>query len=148
MKTTHFAKISGLILFSAILIAACSSPPSPTSTQNMDDTHEVNDPVDEQMYAQGKREFMRCMACHSMDAAGRMLSGPHLEGIIGREVAAVDGWDFPDHVSELDFVWTESRMDAWLQDPQGMIPQMCLPFNGLANEEARTALIAYLKNPQ
>lgn len=104
--------------------------------------------VDPEQVAQGKREFMRCIACHAMSSEGRTLSGPHLEGIIGRQVAATSSWDFPDHVAQLDFVWTEDRMDRWLQDPQAMVPQMCLPFNGLASAESRAALIAYLQHPQ
>lgn len=149
MKVTRFAKVSGLFAFSAILLAACSSPTStePTSNGHIAATQAASAAVDKQVYAQGKREFMTCIACHSMSAKGRMLSGPHLEGIIGREVAVVDGWDFPEHVRELDFVWTESRMDAWLEDPQAMVPHMCLPFKGLSDPEARAALIAYLKNP-
>lgn len=104
--------------------------------------------VDPEQVAQGKREFMRCIACHAMSAEGRTLSGPHLEGIIGRQVAATSSWDFPDHVAQLDFVWTEQRMDEWLQDPQAMVPHMCLPFNGLANAASRAALIAYLQHPK
>ncbi|RUO29255.1 cytochrome C [Aliidiomarina sedimenti] len=129
----------------SLLVTACAHD---TGTSAVTDDAGEARVVDQALVAQGKREFIRCVACHSVDADGRAISGPHLEGIIGRQFGDVEGWQFPQHLSEHDFVWTESRMDNWLQDPQAMVDTMCLPFTGLSSEQARAALIAYMKNPE
>ena len=75
------------------------------------------------------------------------MTGPHLEGIVGRRVASLPGFVYSDGLRSRDFVWDEARLDAFLQSPQATDPGMCLTFHGLANPEHRAALIAYLKDP-
>lgn len=95
----------------------------------------------------GKKHFIRCVACHSMSAEAPSNLGPHLEGIVGRKVAAVEGFKYSDALRAHDFVWDEAQLDRWLKSPQADVPGMCLPFMGLAKPEDRQAFIAYLKNP-
>ncbi|MFA5630175.1 MAG: c-type cytochrome [Porticoccaceae bacterium] len=95
----------------------------------------------------GKKQFIRCASCHSMVDDGQDLAGPHLEGIIGRPIAAVEGFAYTEMLQAQSFVWDEAQLDKWLERPQQMIPGMCMPFMGLPRAELREALIAYLKNP-
>ncbi|MCK9541919.1 MAG: c-type cytochrome [Novosphingobium sp.] len=95
----------------------------------------------------GKRHFIRCVACHSMSAAARPMTGPHLEGIVGRRAASLPDFTYSDALRDRDFVWDEERLDAFLKSPQSAHPGMCLTFNGLPRPEDRAALIAYLKHP-
>ena len=94
---------------------------------------------------------MHCNSCHEIDAAapppfGDSL-GPHLEQIVGRESASVEGFAYTEELQALDLVWDEETLDLWLQQPQALVPAMCEPFMGIAKPEHRKALIAYLKNP-
>jgi len=95
----------------------------------------------------GKRHFIRCIACHTVSASARPLTGPHLEGVVGRPVASVEGFAYTEALRAQNFIWDEARLDAWLKAPQAEIAGLCLPFTGLAKAEDRAALIAYLKNP-
>lgn len=72
--------------------------------------------------------------------------GPHLEALVSRKVAAIADYDYSDDLLVQTFYWTEEELDHWLQHPQHRIRGLCMPFTGLANEEHRKALIAYLKS--
>jgi cytochrome c len=95
----------------------------------------------------GKKHFIRCAACHSTSASARRMTGPHLEGIVGRPVAALPDFAYSDVLRAQNFVWDEARLDAFLKSPHTMNPGMCLTFMGLPKPEDRAALIAYLKSP-
>ncbi len=73
--------------------------------------------------------------------------GPHLENIVGRPAASVDGFEYSEEMRALDVVWDEATLDDWLKQPQALVPDLCMPFLGIANPEHRRALIAYLSNP-
>lgn len=95
----------------------------------------------------GKRIFIRCVACHTLSADAPPLTGPHLEGIVGRQVATVPGFQYSEMMRAQTFTWDEAQLDRWLKHPQEGFPGLCLPFTGLPKPEDRKALIAYLKNP-
>lgn len=97
--------------------------------------------------ASGKRLFIRCIACHTLDADARPGIGPHLEGIVGRQAASVPGFPYSPAMRARSFRWSEAQLDKLLKRPQAEIPDLCLPFTGLARRQDRKALIAYLKNP-
>ncbi len=120
---------TALLAAMTVLIAAAASAELPPNAQA------------------GKRHFIRCNACHSISSEARPLTGPHLEGIVGRKVAAVEGFKYTERLHAQDFAWDEARLDRWLTAPQADFPGMCLPFTGLAKPEDRAAFIAYLKNP-
>ena len=96
----------------------------------------------------GKKQFIRCVACHSLSAAAPPMFGPHLEGIVDRRAGTVSGHAYTEPtLRDQSFVWDEVYLDEWLERPQEKYPTMCLAFSGLANPETRRAVIAYLRNP-
>jgi len=96
----------------------------------------------------GRKQFLRCAACHSLSADAPARFGPHLEGIVDRRAGTVAGYDYTDpSIRDQTFVWDETYFDEWLQTPQARYPTMCLAFRGLPDPDIRKALIAYLKNP-
>lgn len=97
--------------------------------------------------AAGKKLFVRCVACHSMSAAARPMTGPHLEGIVDRKAASLPGFTYSETLRAQNFNWDEARLDAFLEAPRTTHPGMCLTFTGLPKAEDRAALIAYLKGP-
>ena len=140
-----------VVLISAILFAAagCSSvgSTSPLPGTPIASAGEAQ----QQLAAKGRSQFLHCNSCHVLDAAapppfGDSL-GPHLERIVGRPSASVEGFAYTEKLQALDLVWDEETLDQWLQQPQAMVPGMCEPFMGMANPEHRKALIAYLQNP-
>ena len=114
--------------------------PQPTKQMVLDSA------ASKELITQGAKYFrFRCGGCHEMSAEAGSNFGPHLEGIIGRKVAAVAGYDYSKALKEADFVWTEEVMDGWLAKPEALLPGMCMTFKGVPDEEVRKAMIAFMK---
>lgn len=97
--------------------------------------------------ARGAKLFKyKCAACHSMKAGESSMFGPHLNGIMGRRIGGLDDYAYTNDVSDFDFYWTYERMDAWLENPQGMVQHMCMPFLGIKNSDDRRYLIGYMQH--
>ena len=64
--------------------------------------------------------------------------------IIGRKAGKVEGFHYSPSLAQADFTWDENRLDAWLANPQAVVPGAIMPYRQ-AKAETRTAIIAYLK---
>lgn len=90
----------------------------------------------------GERVFGKCRACHNVD--GSNATGPHLDGVVGREVGSVPGFNYSGALSENFDVWTPEHMSTFLQNPRGAAPGTTMSFAGLNSIEDRANVIAYL----
>jgi cytochrome c len=96
----------------------------------------------------GARAFRVCSACHSL-APGRHRTGPSLAGIFGRKAGTAEGFRrYSPALKAADIVWNETTLDAWIADPQAVIPGNRMTYDGLADAQARADLIAYLAQAQ
>lgn len=93
--------------------------------------------------AKGKKVFRACKACHALEA-GKKKTGPHLEGIIGRKAASVEGFRYSKAFKALELVWTEETLAAYLADPKGYVKGTKMSYRGLKNEAKMADLLAYL----
>ncbi len=76
--------------------------------------------TDEELAA-AERELRKCSSCHQV-ARDRNGVGPHLVGVFGRPIGAVEGYRYSSALEELNAageVWTEENLTAWLEDPAG-----------------------------
>jgi len=94
--------------------------------------------------ALGEDTFQTCKACHSVDADGRSSAGPNLYGIMGRKAGSLDGYSYSDAFTASDITWDEASLDGFLADPQGYIPGSEMLAGAVPDDEARSAVIAYL----
>ena len=94
--------------------------------------------------ANGEKVFRRCMACHMADTSTNRL-GPHLGDVYGRQVGSVEGFKYSQGLVEADFVWDETTLDPWLEDPRAYISGTKMVLK-LAKPEDRADVIAYLKS--
>lgn len=92
--------------------------------------------------AKGERVFSKCKACHKLD--GSNGTGPHLDGVVDRAVAGVDGFGYSDPMIALGGNWTPEVLDAFLTKPKDLVPGTKMSFSGLKDIEDRANLIAYL----
>lgn len=95
----------------------------------------------------GKRVFLRCMACHTVQPGAPNKVGPNLSGVVGRKSAQVKGFRYSAAMSKANLTWNEATLDKWLTRSAGVVPGTSMAFAGLSKPEDRKAVIAYLKKP-
>ena len=89
--------------------------------------------------------FRACAACHSLEP-GRHLTGPSLAGIWGRRAASATGFArYSEALKAARLTWDAETLDAWLADPQSVVPGNRMTFQGIGDERARRDLIAFLE---
>ena len=86
----------------------------------------------------------QCATCHTTKLSEPVRQGPPLFKIVGRPAGKVDGFHYSAGFAKADFVWNDDKLDAWLTNPQEMIPGTIMAYRQ-AKPETRAAIIAYLK---
>ncbi|KYK49572.1 cytochrome C [Bradyrhizobium liaoningense] len=86
----------------------------------------------------------QCAVCHTTNLSDPMRQGPPLVRIVGRTAGKVEGFHYSDGLAKADFTWDEARPDAWLANPQAVIPGVIMAYRQ-ARPETRAAIITYLK---
>lgn len=93
--------------------------------------------------AAGEAVFKKCGACHKMDGTDGV--GPHLNGVVGRNHAAVAGYTYSDAMAALSAEpWSPEALYAFLENPKKAMPGTKMAFAGLTKSEERANVIAYL----
>ena len=93
--------------------------------------------------ATGRQVYRKCQACHSLEA-GKNALGPSLAGIVGKKSGEVPNYNYSAAMKAANMVWDAATLDAYLLDPQKLIPQNKMPFPGLKTANERKDVIAYL----
>lgn len=86
----------------------------------------------------------QCATCHTTNLSDPVRQGPPLFKVVGRPVGKADGFRYSAGFTEANFVWDDARLDAYLTNPQAMIPGSVMAYRQ-AKAETRAAIIAYLK---
>lgn len=129
---TWFAR-AGLMLAAALLAVMGGSSPSLADGTDL---------------AAGEKLYNGCKACHEIGEGAHNKVGPHLDGIIGRKAAAIEGFRYSGAMEKAaadGLVWSVENLDAYLQKPREFIPGNRMSFRGMAKERDRTDLIAWLQ---
>ena len=95
----------------------------------------------------GERVARRCASCHTFDSGMADGTGPHLYGVLGRAVAAVDGFNYSGAMQEYAETvdgWGYENMFNFLENPRRYMPGTAMSFAGLRDQEDRINLIAYM----
>jgi cytochrome c len=85
----------------------------------------------------------RCAGCHSLD---QDRIGPRHRGLIGRRAGSVAGFEYSPALRASRLVWTAPTLDAWLANPERLIPGQRMNFS-VPDAADRAALVAYLDAP-
>ena len=88
--------------------------------------------------------YERCVACHSGKDATKDL-GPNLAGVFGRKAGSREDFRYSRPLSRSGVTWDERSLDAFLKGPDQFIPGTRMPFEGIASDAERAAIIQHLK---
>ena len=92
--------------------------------------------------ARGKALFeRRCTGCHTLD---QNRVGPRLAGVYGRRSGTVTDFPYSIELKRAGIVWDNRSLDAWLTDPDTLVPGNNMSFH-VAKADERRDLIAFLK---
>lgn len=86
----------------------------------------------------------QCATCHTTNSFDPPRQGPSLFSIVGRKAGRIEGFRYSPSFAKVDFVWNESKLDAWLTDPQAVIPGATMAYRQ-GKPEVRAAIIGYLR---
>ena len=94
--------------------------------------------------AKGEKVFGKCKACHKID--GGDSTGPHLNGVVGREIASVAGFNYSTSMAEhAGSPWDEQHLFDFLKNPKAFAANTKMSFAGLPKDKDRVDLIAFLE---
>ena len=96
--------------------------------------------------AAGEKLAKKCAACHTFEDGGADKIGPHLWGVLGREVGSVPGFAYSDALAGLGGSWDYERLSDFLTSPKGYAPGTKMTFAGVKSGEDRANLIMYLRS--
>jgi cytochrome c len=93
----------------------------------------------------GQRDFGACAPCHSLEP-DRNMTGPSLASLWGRKAGGLSSFDrYSDALKSSGIIWDDRSLDGWLTDPQRMVPDNDMPFEGIKDARARADLLAFLR---
>lgn len=93
----------------------------------------------------GEKAFRVCSACHTIERGGAHTVGPNLWGVVGRPVAAAEGFDrYTPAMSSFGGIWSPERLDRYLRQPAVEVRGTAMVFPGIPNAGDRADLIAWL----
>ena len=93
---------------------------------------------------EGPKLFRKCSACHKVED-GANGAGPHLFGIVGRDVGSVGSFGaYSGALNEAADVWTPENLNAFLENPKGYASGTTMNFAGFKDIEDRANIIAWL----
>jgi len=95
--------------------------------------------------SRGQRDFRACAPCHSLEP-NRNMTGPSLAGLWDRKAGSLPSFErYSDALKSSGIIWDDHSLDGWLTDPQRMVPDNDMPFEGIQDSRVRADLLAFLK---
>lgn len=95
--------------------------------------------------AAGESLFRACGSCHKLEDGANAV-GPYLYGVVGRDIASVDGFAYSDALTSLEGDWTPEELSHFLENPSGYADGTKMAYRGMGDVEDRANLIAYLES--
>ena len=93
----------------------------------------------------GVKVFKKCSACHNATPDGDAKTGPNLWGIMGRDIASVDGFGYSAALTEIDGNWDWEKLNAFLTKPNVYAKGTKMNgFSGLKKDADRANVMAWL----
>ena len=151
-------RMATLLAGCALLLTACGSGgettddapkpakrAEPTQEQKLDLLASLPAPYNTGDLENGRRVFARCRSCHTITEGGPNMTGPNLYGLFGSTVGTHEKYRYSNALKDADFVWDAQKLDEWLLRPRDFLPGNKMSFVGIASEQDRKDVIAFLK---
>jgi len=94
--------------------------------------------------AAGENTFKKCAACHTNVSGGASKIGPPMWGIVGKKSGSHPEFKYSSALAAHGKAWSVEELNAFLYKPTDYIKGTKMAFAGIAKDEERASLIAYL----
>jgi cytochrome c len=84
-----------------------------------------------------------CSDCHSVKP-DKNKKGPTLFGVVGRPAGSIGAFNYSDAMKASGITWSPDRLSAYVSAPKKIVPGGKMKYDGLAGDQDRADLIAYL----
>jgi cytochrome c len=92
----------------------------------------------------GENVFKKCAACHTNVSGGASKIGPPMWGIVGKKSGSHPEFKYSSALAAHGKAWSVEELNAFLYKPADYIKGTKMAFAGIAKDEERANLIAYL----
>ncbi|NEU12395.1 cytochrome c family protein [Methylobacterium sp. BTF04] len=93
----------------------------------------------------GQSGAKKCTSCHSFEKGGPNKVGPDLYGIVDRQRAHHEGFEYSAAMKEKGGNWSYDELDKFLTNPKVYIAGTKMAFAGITSPTERADVIAYLR---
>jgi len=126
-------------------VAAAPETAAPVATQSAEQP--ASSGLDMELVAAGERVFKKCAACHQVGEGAQNKTGPHLNGVMGRPLGGVAGFNYSKTMADMGAsgtVWSDETMAAFMAKPRDFVKGTKMSFAGLKKDDEIAAINAYL----
>jgi cytochrome c len=92
----------------------------------------------------GENAFKKCAACHTNVSGGASKIGPPMWGIVGKKSGSHPEFKYSSALAAHGKAWTVEELNGFLYKPADYLKGTKMAFAGIAKDEERANLIAYL----
>jgi len=93
----------------------------------------------------GQAATKPCEVCHTFDKGGQNRVGPNLWGVVGRDRASEQGFNYSAAMKSKGGKWSFDELDKFLTNPRRDIPGTAMTFAGIERGRQRADVIDYLR---
>src|SRR5215510_12953168 len=93
----------------------------------------------------GQAATRPCETCHTFDKGGQNRIGPNLWGVVGRDRASEQGFNYSAAMKAKGGKWSFEELDKFLTNPRRDIPGTAMTFAGIERGRQRADVIDYLR---
>jgi cytochrome c len=88
--------------------------------------------------------FAICGACHATQVGAPARMGPNLHGVVDRKAGTAPGFAYSPAMTGSDLTWSVKALDAFIANPQKVVPGAKMPYGGENDPARRAAIIQFL----
>lgn len=86
----------------------------------------------------------KCKSCHRIGEGATNAVGPELNGVIGRQLGTVEGYNFSEALKASGLTLDEATFKEFITNPKAKIPGTKMIFAGLSKDTDRDNLFAFI----